>query len=60
VCDTNLNVNPFRPKPGCASPLPCQEGARLSIVDSWKVGQYHVNYGFAAKVTIPGTVFELI
>jgi len=53
VCDTNLNVNPFRPKPGCARPLACKDGARLSIVDSWKVGQYHVNYGFAAKVTIP-------
>ena len=59
-CAHNKNLKPFVPRRGCPAPVPCEEGPRLQITDSWKanrngkwingmVGTVHIPEDMASK-----------
>jgi len=55
-CNHNVDVLPWNTLRGCQEPTTCEEGARLEIVDAWKIGNGKnrpTRYGFAGKIKIP-------
>ena len=55
-CNHNIDVAPWKTLRGCDEPTTCEAGARLGIVDAWKIGNGKnrpIRYGFGAKIKIP-------
>lgn len=58
-CGANKNVNPFVSGDGCPTPISCETGARLKIIDGWKVGGGNngpVKYGFVGQIVLPASL----